>query len=662
MFRFALLAGVFAMPPAAASAALPPLIPRADLFGNPDKAGPQISPDGKHIAYLAPDDKNVLQVWVRPVGNAGGGSGEPAGGSTAKAGADTTAKKITSDEKRGIRQYFWAHDGKHLLYLQDTGGDENFHLFASDLAAGKTRDLTPFAGVRAQGVETDEKFPDTLLVGLNKRNKAVFDMHRITLSTGDETLDTENPGNVVGWTADADFKVRAATAVNAKTGGYDLLVREKPDAAWKTVKQWTNEEQGSAAAFGRDPNTLYVIGNDNANTMRLTKLDLGTGKEDVIAADKEYDISGAMFDDKSRTPLAVSFAKDRTEWKVLDDRVKADFAALAKVTRGDFSITSKTTDDTKWIVAYVTDNGPTSYYLYDRKAKKAEFLFVNNSKLKDVKLAQMEPVDFKAADGLTLHGYLTTPVGVEAKNLPAVLLVHGGPWARDNWGYNALVQFLANRGYAVLQVNFRGSTGYGKSFLNAGNREWAGKMHQDLLDAKAWLVKGGVADPKKVAIMGGSYGGYATLVGLTFTPDAFACGVDIVGPSNIITLLKSIPPYWAPMKALFAKRIGDLEKEVAFLTERSPLSKVNAITRPLLIGQGKNDPRVKVAESDQIVAAMRKNGKPVEYVVYPDEGHGFARPENRLHFFAITEQFLAKHLGGRAEPVGEIKGHSGEMK
>ena len=647
MFRFAFLAGVFAMTPVIASAEAPPLIPRDVLFGNPDKAGPQISPDGKYIAYLAPDEKNVLQVWVRT-------TVPPAG--------KANDKKVTSDEKRGIRQYFWAHDGKHLLYLQDAGGDENFHLFAAELGTGKTRDLTPFTGVRVQGVELDEKHPDTLLVGMNKRNKAAFDMHRVTISTGEEKIDTENPGLVMSWTTDKDFVIRAATAVNAKTGGYDLMVREKPGAEWKTIKQWTNEEQGQAAGFGADANTLYVIGNDSTDTLRLTKFDLATSKEEVIAEDKEYDVSGAMIDDKKRIPLAVSFTKARTEWKVLDDSVKDDFAALAKFQRGDFSITSKTTDDTIWVVAYVTDDGPTSYYLYHRDTKKADFLFFNNSKLENTKLAQMEPIQYKAKDGLVVHGYLTKPVGVEAKDLPTVLLVHGGPWARDSWGFSPLTQFLANRGYAVLQVNFRGSTGYGKKFLNAGNREWAGKMHQDLIDAKEWIVKQGVADPKKVAIMGGSYGGYATLVGLTFTPDEFACGVDIVGPSNIVTLLKTVPPYWAPAKALFAKRVGDLEKEEEFLKERSPLSKVNYITKPLLIGQGKNDPRVKVAESDQIVEAMRKNGKPVEYVLYPDEGHGFQRPENRLHFFAVTEQFLAKHLGGRAEAVGDIKGHSGEIK
>lgn len=646
MVRFALAAGVLGMLTAHASAELPPLIPREVLFGNPERAAVQVSPDGTYLAYLAPDDKNVLQVWVV--------KSNPA--------TAVPPKRVTSDEKRGIRQFYWAHDGKHLLYLQDKGGDENFHLFAAEIESGTTRDLTPYDGVRVQGVDLDEGFPDKVVVGLNKRTRAAFDAHRITISTGEDKLDTENPGFVLGWTTDKDFVVRAATAVNPKTGGYDIMVREKPGAEWKTVKSYTNEEQGSAAGFGPDANTLYVIGNDKSNTARLTKLDLATGKEELVYEDKEYDLSGALIDSRRRVPLAVSVTRARTEWHVLDDGVKADFEALAKVRRGDFSVGSMTTDQSKWVVAYVTDDGPVSYYLYDRAAKKAAFLFVNNSKLDKVKLAQTEPVSYKAKDGLTVHGYLTKPVGVAAKNLPAVLLVHGGPWARDTWGYNPQVQFLANRGYAVLQINFRGSTGYGKAFLNAGNREWAGKMHQDLIDGKNWLVEAGVADPKKVAIMGGSYGGYATLVGLTFTPDEFACGVDIVGPSNIATLLKTVPPYWAPAKMMFDKRVGSLEKEEEFLKERSPLFRVNYITKPLLIGQGKNDPRVKVAESDQIVKAMRENGKPVEYVLYPDEGHGFARPENRLHFNAVTEQFLAKHLGGRAEPVGEIKGHSGEIK
>jgi dipeptidyl aminopeptidase/acylaminoacyl peptidase len=643
MSRLALLgafmAASFATP---AKADLPPLIPRDVLFGNPDRASPQISPDGKRLAYLRPDEKNVLQVWVRTIGK------------------DDDAP-VTQDPKRGIRQYFWAHDNKHLLYLQDTGGDENFHLYAVDPATKMTRDVTPFEGVRVQGVDLDRDFPDQIIIGLNKRNKALFDPHRLTLSTGELKLEFENPGNFIGWTTDAKFQVRAALAMKPD-GGQDLLTRDNADGEWKTIKSWTNEEQGGPVGFGTDPNTLYIIGNDNANAARLLKLDLATNKETVIAEDKEYDVSGAMMDDRRRVLVAVAFTKAKTEWTALDDSVKADLEFLKNFRRGEFNVTSKTHDDTKWLVAYSTDDGPTSYFLYDRPAKKAEFLFVNNSRLEGLKLAQMEPVEFKSKDGLTIHGYLTKPVGIDAKNLPTVLYVHGGPWARDSWGYNPAVQWLANRGYAVLQINYRGSTGYGKAFLNAGNREWAGKMHQDLLDGVDWIVRQGIADPKKIAIMGGSYGGYATLVGLTFTPEVFNCGVDIVGPSNIATLIRSIPPYWKPLRGIFDKRVGNIDTEEEFLKERSPLSKVDAITKPLLIGQGANDPRVKQAESDQIVAAMRKNGKEVKYVVYPDEGHGFARPENRLHFYAIAEEFLSRHLGGRSEPVGDLKGHTGEVK
>jgi dipeptidyl aminopeptidase/acylaminoacyl peptidase len=623
-------------------AELPPLIPRDVLFGNPERAAPQLSPDGKHLAYLAPDKKNVLQVWVRTVGR-------------------EDDRPVTRDEKRGIRQYYWAYDNQHLLYLQDAGGNEDFHLYAVKLDDDKTRDLTPFEGVRAQGVDLDEDHPNEILVGLNKRNKAVFDMHRIDLPSGEAKLDTENPGNVINWTTDTDFIVRAATTMNPD-GSWDILVRNDGKEPFRKLLHINPDEEGNAAFFGKDKTALYVISNHGANAQRLLRVDTGNGKEEVIAGDPQYDVSGVFPQRKTNKPLAVSFTRARTEWKVLDDSVREDFDVLSKLHRGDFGVTSRTLDDQTWLVAYNRDDGPAGYYVYDRKAKKATFLFTNQPKLDKYKLAQMEPIEFKAKDGLTIHGYLTKPVGVEPKNLPAVLLVHGGPWARDRWGYDPMAQWLANRGYAVLQLNYRGSTGYGKDFLNAGNHEWAGKMHQDLIDGVDWLKSTGVADPKKIAIAGGSYGGYATLVGLAFTPDVFACGVDIVGPSNIVTLLKTIPPYWAPLKAIFTRRVGDLETEETFLADRSPLNRADKITKPLLIGQGANDPRVKQAESDQIVKAMRDKKKEVEYVVYPDEGHGFARPENRLQFYGIAEEFLAKHLGGRAEPVTEVKGATGAKK
>jgi dipeptidyl aminopeptidase/acylaminoacyl peptidase len=487
-------------------------------------------------------------------------------------------------------------------------------------------------------------------------------MYRLNLKTGDMKLDTKNPGNVVGWVADEKFQIRAATAATAD-GGYDLMIRESPDNPWKTIRHWGPEDQGSAIGFSEDGKTLYLIANHDANTERLLALDLASGRETVIAEDPTYDVGGALVHPISKKIQAVSFNRDKVEWQVLDPSIKADFAALAKLQKGQFSVMSRDLADQTWLVAYTTDDGPVYYYAYDRASKKGTLLFSNRPSLEGLPLAPMKPISFQSRDGLTIHGYLTTPVGIPARNLPTVLYVHGGPWARDSWGFNPVHQWLQNRGYAVLSVNFRGSTGYGKQFLNAGNREWAGKMHDDLIDAVDWIVKEGIADPKRVAIMGGSYGGYATLVGLTFTPDVFAAGVDLVGPSSISTLLKSIPPYWAPMKAMFQKRVGDLEKEPEFLKERSPLYKVDKIKAPLLIGQGANDPRVKQAESDQIAEALRKAGKPVEYLVYADEGHGFARPENTLHFFGKAEEFLYRHLkGARYEPADEIKGHSAISK
>lgn len=617
-----------------------PLIPRDVLLGNPDRVAPQISPDGKFLAFVAPDDKNVLQVWVRPI-------------------ASKEAKKLTNDPKRGIRQYSWCYDNKHLSYMQDTDGDENFHLYAVDVATGSTRELTPHKGVRVQGLHLDDKFPGTILIGMNRRSPQLFDMYSIDIATGQEKLVAENRGDILAWFADDNMKIRAAQAMKPD-GTKQLLVRKAEDQPWDTILTLTDEEEGDIQGFSKDGKSIYLATNRNANAVRLTLMELETKKETVIAEDAEFDLAGGVPDRKTYKPLAVMFNKARAEWKVLDEAaIGADIKFLSTAQRGDFMIGSRSLDDKSWTVGYLRDDGPTSYYVYDRTNKKLDYLFSNFPKLEGLKLSQMKPIEFDARDGLKIRGYLSLPVGKEPKNLPLVLLVHGGPWARDSWGYNGMVQFLCNRGYAVLQINFRGSTGYGKKFLNAGNREWAGKMHDDLIDGINWINKQGMIDQKKIGIMGGSYGGYATLVGLTYTPDQFACGVDIVGPSNINTLLASIPPYWAPMKSMFNKRVGEDQQ---FLKDRSPLYKVDKIKVPLLIGQGKNDPRVKQAESDQIYDAMKKASLPVQYAIYSDEGHGFARPENRLHFFAITEEFLAKHLGGRYESMGEIKGHSATIK
>jgi len=548
-----------------------------------------------------------------------------------------------------------------LIYLQDSDGDENFHLYLVDIAGGSIRDLTPFQGVKAQLVDRDREHPNELLVGLNLKDAQKFDVYRIDLTTGAVEFAIENPGNIVGWEADAEFQIRGATAA-APDGGSDLLYRATPDSEWETLRHWGPDDSGGIAHFSKDGKTLYILGTHDANAQRLLALDLATRAETVLAESPQYDVSSALVHPQTREIQGVSFYEDKARWEFFDPEVAADFERLQQVRAGEIAIASRTDDNTVWLVAYLTDDGPVYYYRFDRASKETAFLFSNRPELEDLTLASMQPVSFTARDGLTLHGYLSTPPGIVAQNLPTVLFVHGGPWARDTWGYSPSVQWLANRGYAVLQVNFRGSTGYGKAFLNAGNRQWGAAMHDDLIDAVAWLQSEGISDPERIAIMGGSYGGYATLAGLTFTPEVFACGVDIVGPSNLLTLINSVPPYWKPLMAMFAHRVGDINTEAEFLKSCSPLFACDRIQKPLLIGQGANDPRVKQAESEQIVDAMRAAGKPVEYVLYTDEGHGFARPENRMHFYAIAEAFLAKYLEGRAEPMGELSGHSGELR
>ncbi|MDZ8188889.1 MAG: S9 family peptidase [Nostoc sp. ChiSLP02] len=626
----------------ATATSLPPLIPREILFGNPEKTSPRLSPDGKYLAYIAPNEQNILQVWLRTVGQ-------------------EDDQILTADKKRGIRVFFWTHNPNELIYMQDSDGDENFHLYLVNIESKIVRDLTPFQGVKVGLVEVEPKFPDQVLVGLNLNNPQKFDVYRINLKNGAVEFDTDNPGNVVSWTPDANFQIRAARATTPD-GGDDLLFRETRDKQWEILRHWGPEEEGGPVSFSADGKTLYIEANHDANAERLLAIDLDTRQETVIAQDEQYDIVGIEIHPVTRVIQAVSFYKDKQEWQVIDQSIAADFEEIAKVRSGEFSIISRDLEDKNWLVAYNTDDGPVYYYAYNRESKTSTFLFSNQPKLDGLQLASIQPISYEARDGLTIHGYLTTPVGIPSQNLPTVLLVHGGPWARDRWGFNSQAQWLANRGYAVLQVNFRGSTGYGKAFLNAGNREWAGKMHDDLIDAVNWLLEKGISDRQKIAIMGGSYGGYATLVGLTFTPEVFAAGVDIVGPSNLITLIQTIPPYWEPLKASLYHRIGNLETQEEFLKSRSPLFFIDKIQKPLLIGQGANDPRVKQAESDQIVNAMQQAGLPVEYVLYPDEGHGFARPENRLHFFAIAEEFLAKYLGGRFEPLADIPGHSGIVK
>lgn len=636
------------------------LIPRKVLFGNPDKASLKISHDGTHLSYLAPVD-GVLNVWVAPVGNL------------------SAAEPVTRDTKRGIRTYFWAYTNQHIIYVQDKGGDENWQVHVVNLNTKEDRNMTPFEEIagpdgkpitlpngkilrpRAQIQDVSYKFKDQILVGLNNRNPQFHDIYRLNILSGNLKLIQQND-QFMGFQTDDDYHIRLAAKMTPG-GGNEFFTPDGKDG-WKSFDKIPMEDllTTSPITFDKTGTVLYMIDSRGRNTAALTSVNLKSGKKTVIYEDPRADVSDLMMHPVNKKVEAAASNYTRTEWKVLDKAVQKDFDYLKTVANGDFNVTSRTLDDRLWTVAYVLDNSPVRYYLYDREKKQATFMFTNRKELEKYTLAKMHPEIIPARDGLKLVSYLTLPEWLDRDGdgkptgvLPMVLFVHGGPWARDSWGYHSFHQWFANRGYAVLSVNYRGSTGFGKDFINAGNKEWAGKMHDDLIDAVNWAVENGIADKSKVAIMGGSYGGYATLVGLTFTPDLFVCGVDIAGPSNLRTLLETIPPYWKPLMEMWATRVGDPRTEEGrkFLDSRSPLTYVDKIVKPLLIGQGANDPRVKQSEADQIVNAMVKKNIPVTYVLFPDEGHGFARPENRLAFNAVAEIFLSQYLSGRVEPIGD---------
>jgi dipeptidyl aminopeptidase/acylaminoacyl peptidase len=611
------------------------LIPREILFGNPERLSPRISPDGTRLAWIAPH-QGVLNVWIAPT--------------NAEAGVDwAAAQVVTDDTDRGIRMFAWAHDGRHLLYLQDTGGDENWRLHDVDLETLQRRDLTPFDGVQARLVAMERKFPTEVLIGLNRDNAELHDVYRLDLVTGELAKEVDNPG-FIGWIADAQLTVRGAAAPQPD-GGIVLLVRDTADAPWRELLTIPADDAltSDAIAFSEDGSSLLGASSVGANTGRLVRIDVATGAQKVLAADPEADVSDVRLHPDTREPQIVAFEKDRSEYVVLDPSVADDLAAIRALHPGDPMFAGHDDADATWLVGFTNDSGAIPFFAYDRAIKSGRFLFEHQPALSRYELAPMEPFSFTSRDGLTVHGYATFPPGADRSGLPTVLNVHGGPWARDAWGFDPEAQWLANRGYLCVQVNYRGSTGYGKAFVNAGDREWGGKMQDDLTDAVAYVTGLGWADPARVAIYGGSYGGYAALAGATFTPDLFCCAVDIVGPSNLKTLIETIPPYWAPMIAQFYRRVGDPAKDADFLWSRSPLSRVRDIRIPLLIAQGANDPRVKQAESEQIVAALIEAGIDHEYLLFPDEGHGFAKPENRLRFYAAAERFLARYLGGRAE-------------
>ena len=594
-------------------------IPRELLFGNPDKASPKVSPDGTQWAYLAPDE-GVLNVWTGPEG--------------------APAKPLTKDRGRGIRSYLWAEDRRSILYIQDKDGDENWHLHQTDIRDGSTRDLTPVPGVSAQIVATEPRFPDELLVALNDRDPRAHDVHRISLKDGSRKLEARNPGDVIGWLADASFQVRAAKAMRPDGG---TVLRLRAGEGWRDFLSCGPDDQLGAHGFSPDGHSLYVESSADRDTTALFETPLGGGAPKLLAADAEADLGPVLIHPRDYHVEAAGFERDRLRWHVLDPALQGDFDALRSLD-GDVAIVSRDDADKVWYVHVDRPDRSPSYWRWDRAARKARFLFAARPRLDGYELAPMAPVSFAARDGLRLHAYLTTPQRGDGKRPPLVLLVHGGPWARDHWGFRPEAQWLASLGLACLQVNYRGSTGFGKKFLHAGDREWGAKMQDDLTDAVRWAVGAGDADPARVAIYGGSYGGYAALAGAAFTPGTYRCAVDVVGPSNLITLIRSIPPYWEPMKRIFDLRVGSVDSEPEFLRSRSPLFSADKIEIPLLIAQGANDPRVKQAEAEQIVNALRAKGKPVEYLLFPDEGHGFARPENRLKFYAAAEAFLARHL------------------
>jgi len=622
---------------------LPPLLDRELFFDNPEISGGQLSPDGKFISFVKPYN-GVMNIWVKTLE-------EPF----------ASARPLTADKQRPVRSYFWSRDGKYILYVQDKGGDENFNIYAVNPAeqapAGaevpENRDLTNLKGVRVQIYSVPKTDPDAIYIGLNDRDPAWHDLYRMKLSTGERTLIRQNSGEdrITGWIFDWDDQLRLAMRANAD-GSNDIL--RVDDNGFTPIYTTNVFETAYPVAFDKNNQRVYLITNkgDDVDLTRLILLDPKTLKEEFVEADprQRVDLGDVAFSDLRREIIYTSYEDDRNRLYWKDKDFEADYKRISEQLPGVEPYFARTTADERfWIIGSYSDVDPGTTYLFDRVTKKLTFQYRPRPNIPVEHMANMQAIRYPSSDGLEIPAYLTLPKGVEPKNLPLIVMPHGGPWARSGWGFNSYAQFLANRGYAVLDPNFRASTGYGKKFINAGNNEWGRKMQDDITWGIKYLVKQGIADPAKVAIMGGSYGGYATLAGLAFTPEVYACGVSIVGPSNLITLLNSIPPYWESIRTVFHKRMGDpsTPEGEADLKKMSPLFSADKIKSPLLVVQGANDPRVKQHESDQIVVALRDRGFPVEYIVAPDEGHGFARPVNNMAMLAAAEKFLARHLGGR---------------
>jgi dipeptidyl aminopeptidase/acylaminoacyl peptidase len=616
-----------------------PIIERAAIFGNPERTQGRISPDGAYVSWIAPVD-GVMNVWVAP-------ADDPA-----------AAKAVTNDTYRGIRGHFWAPNSKFVYYTQDDGGNENFHVYSSNVETGEVKDLTPVAdGVRAtiQGVSAEK--PDHILIGLNERNPQIFDLYMVDSSTGERELVRENPG-YAGWVIDNTLTPRFGL-VQTAGGGADIVDMEDNVLMSIPAEDFLTT---NTFGFNKDNTHMYAVDSRGRDTAALVKISATDGSVEVLAENDKADISNVLIHPETYELMAYATDYLRSDWTALNDETAEDLAFLKGQLSGDLQILASTDDLSKAIVYSEAAEAPGIYYVFDRESDTLSKMFATRPELADAPLQPMHPLEIESRDGLTLVSYLTLPPGSDADGdgrpetpVPMVLAVHGGPWARDNYGYNGWHQWMANRGYAVLSVNYRGSTGFGKNFVNAAVKEFAGKMHDDLIDSVDWAIAEGIAQEDKVAIAGGSYGGYATLIGVTFTPEKFACGVDIVGPSSLVTLVESFPEYWKPfLEGTWYKYVGDpsVDTDREDMLARSAISKVDSISVPLLIGQGENDPRVTKLESDQLVEVMAEKGLPVTYVNFPDEGHGFARPENRLAFYSVMEGFLAECLGGQAQSIG----------
>ena len=639
---------------------LPPLIDRELFFGPPVIAGGQLSPDGKYMSFLK-TYKGTMNVWVKDAGA-----------------PFTSAHPLTADTLRPIRNYFWSRDGKYILYVQDKGGDENFNVYAvnpSDKPAGgqdipTNRALTDYKGVRTIIYAVPKSDPDALYIGLNDRDKKWHDLYKLKISTGEKTLLRQNgdTDRITNWIFDWNDKLRLASRSN-EDGSNDLLRVDEKELV--PIYHTGPFEEFDPYAFDKDNKQFYIATNkgDDRNLKQLVLLDPVSMKETFVEKDPEnkVDFGNAAFSEVTRTLINTSYTdeKEKIYWK--DKQFEADYKLIEKQLPGLLvNFTSSTADEHLWLLVAYSDMDPGAAYLFDRKTKKISFQYRPRPDIPVKSLAPMKAIKYKSSDGLEIPAYLVLPKGVPAKNLPMVVFPHGGPWGRDEWGYNSFAQFLANRGYAVLMPNFRASTGYGKEFLNAGNKQWGDKMQDDITWGVKYLIDEGVVDAKHVGIMGGSYGGYATLAGVAFTPDLYAAAVSIVGPSNLITLLNSIPPYWESIRKVFYLRMGDptTDEGKAQLARQSPLNSADKIKTPLFVAQGANDPRVNKAESEQIVNALRKRNFPVEYILAPDEGHGFARPVNNMAMLAAAEKFLSTYLGGRYQEsmTPEVEKRLSEIK